>query len=52
MFKKEKRDKRYNDYFDNYSNKLSDSMKGGFFVLIIILVFFGLYKGYIYFFGQ
>lgn len=52
MLKREKKDKRYNDYFDNYSNRILDSMKGGFLILIILLVIFGLFKAYIYFFGQ
>lgn len=52
MLKRKRKDKRYNDYFDNYSNRILDSMKGGFLFLIILLVIFGLYEAYKYFFGQ
>lgn len=34
MFWKKKKDKRYNNYFDNYSNKLWGSLLGGVFLVL------------------
>ena len=39
-----KKDKRYNDYFDNYSNKQRDNFIGGLIFIIIGLVCYGMYK--------
>jgi hypothetical protein len=33
MFWKKKKDKRYNDYWDNYTDKIGDSIIGGLLIM-------------------
>ena len=40
----EKKDKRYNNYFDNYTNKYADTFKLGLIYAIIGLIGYGVYK--------
>lgn len=48
MFKK--KDKRYNDYLDNYTNKYEDTFKLGLVYALIGGVCYGLYTLYNYLF--
>jgi hypothetical protein len=39
-----KKDKRYNDYFDNYSNKYLGTLKLGLVYLVVGVVIYCIYK--------
>ena len=42
LFKK--KDKRYNDYYDNYSNRVKENIVGGFLWALIFGSIYGVYK--------
>jgi len=42
LFKK--RDKRYNDYYDNYTNRVFENLVGGLLWLLFFALVYGAYR--------
>ncbi len=45
-----KKDKRYNNQLDNYTDKYKGTFKLGLFYVVVLLVCYGIYELYKYFF--